>query len=81
MSTSFAPTAQTRTSALHALMVAGVIHASLSASASENAITIMAHVCLVQKDILLHDNVLRAQITVKRVIQVIVTNATKDLHL
>ena len=78
MSTSFAPTAQTRTSALHVSMVAGVIHACLSASAPGNASSLMAHVCLVQKDIMLHDNVLNVKITVKGVIQVLVTNATKD---
>jgi len=58
-----------------------VIHACLSASAPGNASSLMAIVCPVRKDILLQENVLSAKITVKGVVTVIVTNATKDLHV
>jgi len=68
VSTSSAPTAQTRTSALHVSMVAGEINASLSASVPRNASSLMAGVCPVRKDIMLQDNVSSVKITVKRVL-------------
>jgi len=62
-------------------MVAGVIHACLSASAPGNASSLMAIVCLVQKDIMLQENVLNAQITVTGVVIIIVIHVTKDLQI
>jgi len=64
-------------------MVAGVIHASGSASAPGNAISLTAIVCLVRKDIMLQDNVFSARTTVKDVqvqCHTIVMNVTKVLQ-